>query len=209
MSEQATRDVEAYARQSFERDTAEHEMTVLRDDELYRHLRFAKPGTYIYGYDLVTWPGYLAVVGDMGEYVFSRIEDMFKFFAGEGKAEGINPDYWGEKLRGPGTDKHLRYSEDAFKRRVMEWYNDQAEGMEPEAAAGLRQAVNESLLEAEHYDIHAAMTLVRDFEHDGYTVGDYWEWGESLKEYDHRFLWACWGIKRGIQRYYAHKELAT
>ena len=42
---------------AFAEDVAEHELTVRRDDGLYRHLRFQKPGTWIYGFDLITWPG--------------------------------------------------------------------------------------------------------------------------------------------------------
>ncbi len=239
-----TSDIEARARKSFEEQTAEHALTILHEDGLYRHLSFAKPGTNVYRYDLVTWPGYLAVSGDMGEYVFSRIEDMFKFFAGEGKGEGINPGYWGEKLRGPGTDMYRRYSEDAFKRHVTEWRDHQIEDGDMEgwrqtleaqqvgplidaivikAEAEFRQAVDDSLLTCEAYDMHTAMTLIQDFEHRGIRIEDYWEWPDSLKDYDYSYLWVCWGIKRGIQRYYAlkksmeaqgagsgpHRELAT
>lgn len=32
------------AKEHFDQATIEHEMTVLHDDGLYRHLRFAKPG---------------------------------------------------------------------------------------------------------------------------------------------------------------------
>lgn len=114
----------AASRERFERDTAKHELQVLHDDGLYRHLRFSAPDTYCYGYDLVTWPGYLVICGDMGDYTFTRIRDMFEFFAGERQAPGINPSYWAQKLCGDrgGRDIARRYSEDTFRARVIEWF---------------------------------------------------------------------------------------
>ena len=54
-------------------DVAEHKLTVLHDEGLYRHLRFQKPGTGFYWFDLITWPGNLAFKGDMGGFMFARI----------------------------------------------------------------------------------------------------------------------------------------
>lgn len=90
---------------------AEHELTVLRDDGPYRHLRCAKPGTYVYGFDIVTWPGYLCICGDIGCWTFSRITNMIEFF-GKNLGMGINPHYWSEKLQ----DGHER----ARNRRMLE-----------------------------------------------------------------------------------------
>jgi len=48
-------------------DLAEHVVTVLHSDGLYRHWRCQKPGTGMMGFDIVTWPGSLCFTGDMGE----------------------------------------------------------------------------------------------------------------------------------------------
>ena len=96
----------------FLKDVSDHQMAVILDDETNRHIRFRKPGTICYGFDLITWPGHLCIAGDCGTYVFSHIKDMFGFFrAGDwwGKKERketlfINPVYWGEKLRSIGTN---------------------------------------------------------------------------------------------------------
>ncbi|STU51511.1 Uncharacterised protein [Klebsiella pneumoniae] len=61
-------------------DTAFHRLEIIRDDGLYRHLRMQQPETSCYYYDVITWPGYLTVTGDMGTWTFSRIADMFDFF---------------------------------------------------------------------------------------------------------------------------------
>jgi hypothetical protein len=66
----------------FLKDVEKHEMKVLLDNGLYRHLRFAATGQYSWNqwFEIITWPGKLAYSGDMGTYVFERIEDMFEFF---------------------------------------------------------------------------------------------------------------------------------
>ncbi len=64
----------------FLKDVANHEMQIIRDDGVQRHLRFKKPGTMCYHFDLITWGGHLCYTGDMGTYVFTRVHDMFDFF---------------------------------------------------------------------------------------------------------------------------------
>lgn len=109
----------------FAAETAQHQMTVLRDDGLYRHVRFmhvapnpetGKPErSSFYWFDLLTWPGCLTINGDCGTYTFSRIEDMFEFFRGS----RINPMYWAEKVRGEMRLK--RYSTERFRQLVTEY----------------------------------------------------------------------------------------
>ena len=66
--------------QIFLRDISMHQMSVLRDDGVNRHIRFKTPGTNSMYFDIITWPGFLCYTGDMGTYVFRRLEDMFQFF---------------------------------------------------------------------------------------------------------------------------------
>ncbi len=80
----------------FVASTRDHTMTVLHDDGLYRHIRFARLGSSIYRFDLVTWPGHLSITGDLESYTFARMPDMFGFFAST--PGHINPGYWGEKI---------------------------------------------------------------------------------------------------------------
>jgi hypothetical protein len=224
----------AKSRERFERDTAKHEMTVLRDDGLYRHIRFMRPGDSFYLYDLVTWPGYLAIVGDCEDYVFCRLTDMFEFFAGSRQADGINPSYWSEKLRcGRGRDLARTYSEDMLRSHVIEWFESETGPIDPEAFAredyftsldltlgqriSLSRALEADVLEDwEGGGEQGAHGRLRDFEwfYDGreswdyhergtpsVTISDSWEW--DLRDFDGHFLWACWAIRRGIERYRA------
>lgn len=179
-------------------DTAKHVMDVIRDDGLYRHLRFKQPGSTFYYHDLITWPGYLAIVGDAGDYLFSRTRDMFEFFASD--SGRINPHYWGEKLQGPrnGRDNARSYSHDAFRARLYEWCQDEGEwgGIYPSL---LRGAVDRELLHDWTHSEHEARERLDYVDCDTSIFGDSWEW--DLREYDHQFLWCCWAIARGIQRY--------
>jgi len=91
---------------SFLKDVATHEMQLLRDDGVYRHLRFKRPGTVCMYFDLITWPGFLCYTGDMGTFVFTRLRDMFEFFRTDreyAQRRGdrqlfVNHGYWSEKL---------------------------------------------------------------------------------------------------------------
>ncbi|MCX4573236.1 MULTISPECIES: hypothetical protein [unclassified Streptomyces] len=67
----------AHAYADFLRETAEHQLVVLHDDGLYRHLRIQKPGTRIWSWDITTWQSHYS----------------------DG-APSIDVHYWAEKLCG-------------------------------------------------------------------------------------------------------------
>lgn len=187
----------------FARETKNHTMTVLRDDGLYRHLRFKAPDNGFYWFDLITWPGYLTFVGDGEGYVFTRIEDMFGFFRG-GR---INPQYWAEKVV-DGRGRLKTYSEERFRQLVTEHLDQVAD----DYPAGLREAVQEILLD--DYDVvyeDGARTLLSDFTFTATLDGadepvrytdvfvNGWEW--DLTDWDFWYLWACTAIQWGIAQY--------
>lgn len=219
------------ARERFEHNTAGHVMTILRDDGAYRHVRFARPGDSFYLYDLVTWPGYLAIVGDCEDYMFRRLEDMFEFFGGR---DGINPDYWSEKLCGDrGRNIARSYSEDALRARTVQWFEDQTGPIDPDAYAredyftsldvtfGQRLSLSRALENDVLNDFDGegeagAQRRLSAFEwfYDGSETWDYhapgtpsvqirdpWEW--DLRDFDGWFLWCCWAIRCGIEQYRA------
>lgn len=199
------RDLIAESRERFVQETAEHELTVLHDDGLYRHLRFQKPGTSMYHFDLITWPGHLTITGDCGSFQFSRTADMFEFFSLT--HGGINPGYWSQKLRAPEPAAARTYSYEKFCARVMEWFEEVSSEMTPERAAELRGDIEERLI-AEHLaEVHSefgAQYALAEFEHDGLRIGDTWEW--DLFDYEWSFLWCCWAIASGIEQYRSAKS---
>lgn len=164
-------------------EVGEHEMHVLHEDGLYRHLRFQAPGTGIWHWDLVTWPGSLAIRGDIGEgFIFTRELDMLTWFD-HGQAPGwINASYWAEKLD-RGSRSVRGFSPDQFRAWLAENGHDPALGVE---------------VESEH---EALDTLgLHDIEVD-------YDDPESWRDYEHHFLLALHAILWGAQRY--HAERAT
>ncbi|MFJ7422715.1 hypothetical protein ACIQXD_29550 [Streptomyces uncialis] len=182
----------------FARDTDRHQMTVLRDDGLYRHLRFASNplGYGEYWFDLVTWPGCLTVRGDAVDgYTFTRLPDMFEFFRADRKW-GINAHYWAEKADG-GRESVKEYSEEAFRQLVCELFVDAVRyGDTPR---GIGRAVREQILDRDLYDEREAHSLLESFEFKGFEFYDTWEL--SARVYERSSLWACHAIAWGIARY--------
>lgn len=125
---------QAYA--DFRRNTEHHELRVLHDDGLYRHLRVQAPGTRMWSWDVTTWPGHLATSGDIADgHVFAREPDMLAFFSRAGKSEGhypdgapsINVDYWAEKLQGRDLVDVKKHDPDLFLQQVREHLEEHGE----------------------------------------------------------------------------------
>lgn len=175
-------------------DTAGHKMEVLLDNGLYRHLKFTNNGSSVYRFDIHTWPGFLCVCGDMGTYVFQRLEDMFKFFRSNDAPLRINPHYWAEKCQAHGNEDVERYDPDAFAARIKEWMED------GEFSEEVKTKVREEVLSCAEEGEYSAMKAAIDFEVDGRQVfQDFWEC--NLKTWTFNFLWICYAIVWGIQQY--------
>lgn len=189
----------------FTRNTADHQMTVLHDDGLYRHLRFAQPEhSWLYWFEIVTWPGSLTVKGDCGTFTFSREADMFGFFrAHHGSYSAINPSYWGEKT--PGGVRSVReYSEDQAKKLITDHLAEVAEsGTEVPASARERIADYDDEGRLGYED--GARDLLAELEKAG-VVSDVWEW--DLTDWQWEFLWCCHAIAWGIAQYDPHRQAA-
>jgi len=194
----------------FASDTTNHTLTVLRDDGLYRHLRFKAPGTGFYWFDLVAWPGHPAFVGDVAPgYVFAHTDDMFGFF--RASKHDISPSYWAEKVV-TGRDGIKVYSEDRLRQVVTDDLDHLGEDCPP----GLREAAQREVLDDPevHYEDGARQALdAFQFEHMVFTgtgrkratfrFTDTWEW--DLTDWDWAFLWCCHAIRWGIGQYDAAK----
>lgn len=190
----------------FKNETADHEMVVLHDEGLYRHLRFQRtvwrppltnPLKYsAYWFDLITAPGMLTFQGDGQAFVFHRLKDMFEFF--RGPIGWINPSYWQEKVVS-GRDGIRTYNEQVFCARVIEEFT---EALSVGVPIGTGRALREQVLDNDwaetHYEAGARDALAR-FEHDGFEFTDTAEW--DFRDYDWWFLWACYAIVWGIAYY--------
>lgn len=222
MSAQQTRQRDPYApiARRFKNETAKHEMTILLDQGLHRHLHFAATSGSAYWFDLVTVPGALIFQGDGESFVFRRVRDMFEFFRSnpDRKAMRINPHYWSEKLTN-GRDSVKVYSSELFKQRVKEELDYARES--GDRPRGLVKAVRKEILESweiDHED--SARRVLDEFEfyvkeddrydpdkQPDFAFSDTYEW--DLKDYDWWFLWACHAIVWGIARYDTARKFAA
>lgn len=188
-------------REAFLKDVSAHAMTILRDDGLYRHVRFSRPGTRVYQFDLITWPGYLCFCGDMGEYVFTRLADMFEFFRKPDAERGIDLQYWAEKC--VAVDRHdgiKKYDPDKAEKAIKELVDESG----VDDVVSLREAVEQELLPRIHDGEHELRNAVNEFKHDGFKFQDFWEY--DLTEYTFRYVWCCYALVWGIEQYDKAKE---
>lgn len=186
----------------FNNDTAEHEMEVLLDQDVYRHLRFKKPGTGMYYFDIITWPGNLAIKGDMGTYVFAREHDMFLWFNGS----YVNAGYWGEKLQAIDRQCGFREHDEAlFKTYIIEDFWERREEYTPEDAKEIWERIRDGILSDYEYrgSRDVCIDLIRDFRVAGFEFSDPWE--ASWEDYTPQFLWCCHAILSGIKHYFEAK----
>jgi hypothetical protein len=170
--------------ESFAKDVARHEMTVILDKAEHRHLRFSKPDSSDMHFYITTWPGYLSFSGDMGCYVFARLRDMFEFFRGD----RINLGYWAEKIQAADRSGVKEYEPDKLAAYVEEYTKDWPEEVREEARAAVL-----------HDDEHDARKALYAFESDGHEFHDSWE--VDFTEYTGRFVWCCRAIVWAIQQY--------
>lgn len=182
--------------ESFLKDVSKHVMTVVRDDGVHRHLRFKQPESSNMFFDIVTYPHFLVYSGDMGCYVFSRINDMFEFF--RGSADGslrINLGYWSEKLEA--TDKpdgHERYEPDALREHLEAWLKEQ------EVDEDLRERIEDEVLSYADDGEVRARDAMTSFQYEGrYPFQDSWEC--DFTEYTYRFVWCCYALAWAIRTY--------
>lgn len=204
------------AQDQFDKDVTSWTMETLRDDGVYRHLRFRMANGGFRWFDIVTWPGCLVITGDCETFTFSRSADMFEFFRQGGWR--INPGYWQEKVV-DGQDRAVGFDSEEFRDEVRgrrasmlrEW---KAEGMEKDDRRELWEAVESEVIEMID-DQHEAIAhaCVSDFTH-------YWrcsrgqnhrikidtdEW-PRCKSFDFHYIWCCRAILWAIARYDAQKE---
>lgn len=192
------------AKKRFREDTKDHVLLVLLDSGLYRHVRIGKPQSSTYRFDLITWPGYLSVAGDMGEYVFQRTTDMFSFFkVNINEAVWINPGYWSEKLQAADARNGFEeFDGELFKQRIV---NRIRESSWENRGKLLREVREEVFPEIEQGEFQAMEAVYHFKSEDGYTFSDIFVDEGSCKKFTFHFLWICWGIAYGIRAYDRYK----
>ena len=192
------------AKQRFAENTENHTVDIRHDDGLYRHLVCSNEGSSVYRFDIVTYPGYLVVSGDMGEWVFSRVIDMFKFFR---SPDGdINPGYWAEKCCAGNTTE---FSDEKFIDAVTGYVSDYYED-DYEAFTKVMAAVQEDIFDLVEKGEENPYYCLNEFEYSfggrmsdspvfRFNQADMSEF--SFSDYTLHFLWALHGIVWAINEY--------
>lgn len=190
---------------SFQTNSAGHELTVLHEQGLYRHIRMARPSSRAESWDIVTWPGHLATSGDIADgLTFSRDPDMIEFFAPEAidhnyfsdGAPSIDFRYWAQKLQGDQRQGILAYKHENFIRFVTETLTERLEdGDTPDLT---KEDVDRLISEVN--DLARDEADARDWldEHDD-QFPDSWE--NSFKDYSVHFQMACYAISATAHAY--------
>jgi hypothetical protein len=186
--------------EDFLKDVATHEMKIALDNGVFRCVRFRRPDTSNYHFDITTWPGHLAISGDMGCYVFSRLQDMFEFFRGR-----LDFHYKAGKV--VAEDKNspvFEFSQDKFRKVMLEEFTEfcarrdlSEEDREPWAEV----LEDEVLRQLEEDDSGLlAMRAARDFEIDGREVfPDLFD--HNFEEMTWRYQWCCRAIHWAVTKY--------
>ncbi|WP_426734434.1 hypothetical protein [Glutamicibacter sp. 2E12] len=194
----------------FNSATEDHQLTVLHDDGLYRHLSFRAPGSSFYWFDLITWPGNLTITGDMGTWTFRRVEDMFTFFTGY-----INSGYWAEKLQNGDTGGQAtarEYDEDLFIKWLGEDFWETSRNLDQKTTTIWWKAIKDYVLDdwVDTGSANAALSAMSSMSDalNGAMAAHYadvWEAAEGWEQYTIHFEWCLAAIVTGIRTYKAHK----
>lgn len=190
----------------FARETANHTMTVLHEEDLYRHLVFADPAGNFYRFDLITWPHNVFLRGDGFSFGFAVFptKDMFDVFRGS-RSGGINPGYWQEKVT---AGKVKDWSEDCFRAWVLNEAT-KAEGQFP----GAVEAVTKQILHSDEHSTEyqgTAEYALANFSHGDYRLRFPHDWEQDFQDYSWEFLFACRAVLFGIDMYdAARKQVAA
>jgi hypothetical protein len=193
--------------ETFQRDVAEHELRILHDDGIYRHVQGRrKSGSSAMHFNVVTFPGYLAYTGDCGAFTFWRTTDMFTFFRTKDPSQ-INPHYWAQKLEATRrTDGFKEFSHESLTSHCWDYMRQFQGDFDAKKRGEIGQAIIDEVLCAD--SLEDAHERLRDFEVDGEQFfSDSWEW--DLTDYTARFIWCCYAIVWAIARYDEQKGQST
>lgn len=200
----------AAMRAKFEADVAEHVLDVKYDNGLYRHLVFCKASpSFLYRFEVSTWPGYIAIVGDMGSYLFSRVEDMFEFFRGRTRGPFLDLSYLAGKLQAADKNGGISHWIEAERsvQKLVEILRDALDEAVPTET--IDAVVAEFMEHAESDEIETVEDVYRvamDFEPRTdigreSPFGALWEQGTLFYEWSYHFQWCVFALAYAVEQY--------
>ena len=186
-----------------------HKLKILLDNGVYRHLRFQAPETSNRYFEIVTYPGYLVICGDMGTYVFKRLTDMFEFF----RHDTVDLDYWSQKIDAEDKGSKVKeFSQEKSEKCILEIINDYFYDGETE------ESKKQVLSEEDEAERTRVLELFNDLNFDceedlrneveeinSECFNNFWE--VSLKDYTFRFIWCCQAIVWAVKQWDAREKV--
>lgn len=162
--------------------------TVHQHSGVYRHMHFRFPEAYTW-FEITTVPDRLIYGGDMGDFTFRRLTDMFEFFRQKPSGDFlqnfyVKPEYWAEKVTAVDrTDGLFAYKASWFAEDVKDALDDINYDWTPSQRAHLQHMAEYP----EESQIRALDVLHQEFD----DLEDFYDWGER---YSYRFLWCLHAI---------------
>ena len=187
--------VDASQLAQFGRDVADHVLTIDLDSGAHRRLRCSKPGDdgWHLRFDVVTWPGRLAISGDVAEYTFRLDGDPFSYFRRLPDAPG-RVRYLAEKVIAEDHKNPVMvYDHDLFVAAVAAELRDLVPG--PTRAAIV------DLLERDPFE---SATEACDAAAADAGLDDFWE--HALESPSLAFRWCVRAIAWAVAKYDAAKD---
>lgn len=211
-----------------------HKLVVSLDNGVHRHITLKQPGTVNRQFHLVTFPGYLCYTGDMGSFVFTRLEDMFEFFREKSDHPMVelglklytNHSYWSEKLiasncSGRFEGKSTEFNVERFKEVIIEDYlrrwirTSREEGtLDKDERRELWEEVHSEIIDL--CDAYGESIQTKAYEFNWSPSRGYGEaapnfhfddlFEHDFQQYTYSFRWACLAIAWGIKQYDAWKD---
>lgn len=188
----------------FDNAVSEHEMTVLHDTGMYRHLRFKKPKSNNQYFDITTFPNHLVISGDMGDFTWRtwcKDADIFNGFSPNSLLAGKNKEFSSEALRGEINDIVESFCED-----IADYFEDY-EGDEYETVDEFEQAFRSEVLD--HFDCceldeYRCVSAIENFSSDiipdcNLFEGFWTDFNADVPTY--HYQWCVMAVSYAIERY--------
>jgi hypothetical protein len=183
------------------KDLSEHQVTMRLNNGLWRSWRCQRPGSWVYGFDVTTGPGWIMVTGDMGTCVWERTADMIDW--AEASINSLS--YFAEKV--PREIKIKEYDPDKAKAwllgEIVDYFNDHC-GSDDHGGMDDKQWTHwhRLLTLYRHEDPSDQMEFAQAIHKSGVADGSDWP---NFYNYTYHFLW----IREGLKWFFAHKDQAV
>lgn len=190
--------------EDFQRNVKDFEMKIELDQGVHRSILFVnKNGSSTHHFRLNTWHNHLCISGDMGDYVFCRLPDMFEFF----RNANINPRYWGGKLTA--IDNRCGYLEpciDSFRQYVNDrlelWLSDA--NLNEDQVSELNFEINDLIVSCDDAwgaSVEGFLNALRGFNCQRFSFDLSDLSSSEFQKYTINYLWCLHAIVCGIEQY--------